>query len=354
MSVTASTDGSTHPMAPPETAVPMQASTRAAVPQHTSLPTPGSSKAPHAYEHHVPDTSPTDSHPASEASVPLSTEGHPDPEGHHSAEPPPLVHPPGGTLVDRCDKLLACTASLPDNLLQSIYLIDTGTQITLVCSMQHMTNTVELPNPLAWGGATDGAVQFASHKGDLTIQLGTEDGKAHPVTIPGAFYSATARLNAVSTSDLIAAEVSLQLDTDKPGEATVIFNGSCHTRREAKVKWIETLPFLPISNFQERTGNVSTLDTPSIFSCMLGRLPPADYMHLIFDHCPKEVLQRILARTVGLASKTLKFCHLSGKCHTCIETRGRTPDSNDSDLPELVLEVDDLWCMDLINFPNAP
>jgi len=293
-----------------------------------ATPTPGSPEAPHAYKHHVPGTSTEPSRPDAHS------------KGDSSEQPPPFSAPTNGTLIERYDKLLACTASLPDNLLRSIYLIDTGTQITLVCSMQDLTNVVELSSPLAWGGATEGAAQFASHKGDLTVHLRTADGGTHPTIIPGAYYSATARLNAVSTSDLLAAEVSLQLNTEHPSEALIVFNGSDNARHTAKVRWIESLPFLPTANLQPRTGLDAPPEVPSIFSCMLGKLPPADYMHLIFDHCPKEVLQRILARTVGLAPKTLKFCNMSGKCHTCMETRGRVPDSNDSDLPEIVVAID--------------
>jgi hypothetical protein len=217
----------------PETAVPRSSTGEPPVP-----PAPPSSD---------PDTAPNSEQPDQDNS-------NSNDKDYHSKEPLIFADPTEGSFIDQYDKLLACTASLPDNLLRSIYLIDTGTQITLVCSMQNLTNVVELANPLAWGGATSEATQFATHRGDLTFNLCTIDGSAHPATIPGAYYSANARLNAISTSDLLTAEVSLHLDTERPGDATVRFNGTCNTRREAKVKWIEALPFLPTSNFQERTG----------------------------------------------------------------------------------------------------
>ena len=88
--------------------------------------------------------------PASQAEPPP----HPEHAQPTEAEPtdvgdPADNHPgPLGGSSDEHDKLLASTASLPSELLRTAYLVDTGTQITLVCSKENLTDIQPLDRPL--------------------------------------------------------------------------------------------------------------------------------------------------------------------------------------------------------------
>ena len=76
--------------------------------------------------------------------------------------PPDYPPPPEGPLgqaSEGYDRLLASTASLPPELLRTAYLMDTGTQISLVCSKDDLTDMVPLAKPLAWASAAEGQAQ---------------------------------------------------------------------------------------------------------------------------------------------------------------------------------------------------
>ena len=138
-------------------------------------------------------------------------------ESRRPSPPPPPSHPPPpegplGQASDGYDQLMASTASLPPELLRTAYLVDTGTQISLVCSKENLTDMVPLAKPLAWASAAEGQAQQASHRGTLTIALVATDGSVHTAKIPEVYYAASARLNAMSPTDLNDAGVMLKLN----------------------------------------------------------------------------------------------------------------------------------------------
>lgn len=282
----------------------------------------------------------------------------------HVPEEPPISETEGGpttdtpedasdpkSMIPKYGKLLASTASISDKMLRGLYLIDTGTQISLVCNTTNLTELTELPHPVAWGGAPARAPQPATHKGRLTMSIVANDNRTYPISIPGVFYCATARLNALSTSDLKGAGISFKIDMDAPSESAVSFISDAGKRKLYGSKHCRSCP---LSTSCHNRSPCQTVASTWSNATTLGKLPPADYTHLIFDHAPQQVLQRLAQRTVGLVEKNMKFCNMSGKCHTCMETQMRIPDQNDTSLPEQVEACHDLWCIDLLDFPNAP
>jgi hypothetical protein len=126
-------------------------------------------------------------------------------------------HPgPLGSASEGYHKLLASTASLPSELLRTAYLVDTGTQITLVCSKENMTDVQPRGRPPAWASAAKGQSQQTTHRGTLTMQLVATDASVHTVKIPGVYYAESARLNAISPVDLHRAGVTLKLHPNEP------------------------------------------------------------------------------------------------------------------------------------------
>ena len=119
--------------------------------------------------------------------------------------------------------LLASTASLPSKLLRSAFLVDTGTQITLVCSKENLADMHTLDRPLTWASAAAGQSQQATHRGALTMQLVATDSSVHTVKIQGAYYAESARLNAVSPVDLYRAGVTLMLHSNEPENCVATF-----------------------------------------------------------------------------------------------------------------------------------
>ena len=154
----------------------------------------------------------------------------------------------------------------------------------------------------------------------------------------------------MSPTDLHSAGVTLQLNSDEPGNCVVTFLNDGASAR-GKVIWIEQLPLLPTRALVD-TQMRMTARTP--LACpILGSLPTHDYVHLVFDHAGAPALQRLWARSVGLGTKPRSF----GKktmCHVCMEARGWIPNADKSRLPETVMKNDDLWCMDLLNLPACP
>jgi len=153
------------------------------------------------------------------ARAPGAPEATPLPPPDH----PPPIDGPFGQESDGYTRLLASTASLPPSLLRTSYLVDTGTQISLVCSKDNLTDMVPLAKPLAWASAAEGQVQQASHRGTLTIPLMATDGSTHLAKIPGVYYAESARLNAMSPSDLADAGVTLKLSSSEPENCVVTF-----------------------------------------------------------------------------------------------------------------------------------
>jgi hypothetical protein len=246
---------------------------------------------------------------------------------------------------------MASTASLPADLLRTAYLIDTGTQISLVCTLTNLLNVTELSDPVAWSGASTGSPQTATHVGQLVVNLRGKNDKTHRIVIPGVYYSPSARLNAISTSDLLAANVSFTLNTESTDDSCVIF-GPADDRKSIKVRWIESLPFLPTKDLRPPSPEHNPISTRTITATMMN-MNPSDYAHLIFDHSPAPVLKRLAERTVGLLAQNQTFSRMTGPCHICMETRGRVSNHNEEGLPEVVHASDDLWCMDLLDLPRA-
>ena len=246
--------------------------------------------------------------------------------------------------------LLASTASLPSELLRSSYLVDTGTQVTLVCSAENLTEMHPLDRPLIWASAAEGQSQQPTHRGTLSIDLVATDSSVHTVRIQGVYYAESARLNAVSPVDLYRAGVTLKLHSDEPENCVVTFLNEGQYKT-GNVIWIEQLPFLPTAALV-KTQKRSSRRTP-LACTILGSLPTHDYVHLMFDHAREDVLRRLWERSTGLGSEPRTFGKKT-QCHTCMETRGRIQNSNKSRLPEVVTKNDDLWCMDLLNLPAVP
>ena len=152
---------------------------------------------------------------------------HDHPDCHHAA-------PPGGLDVGWPDypRLLASTASLPAELLRTTYLVDTGTQITLVCNTDLLTNLQPLDRPLAWASAAQGQSQQATHRGTLTPPLVAQDGSTHTFQLHGVCYAEHARLNAVAPTDLLRAGVTFKLHSNEPKECVVTFLAHGHYKRD--------------------------------------------------------------------------------------------------------------------------
>ena len=72
----------------------------------------------------------------------------------------------------------------------------------MICNTNNRTEMTELAKPVVWGGASEGSPQFETHKGLQSMDLMTSDNLSRTNPIPGVFYSSTARLNALSTTDL--------------------------------------------------------------------------------------------------------------------------------------------------------
>lgn len=193
----------------------------------------------------------------------------PPPDGPPPPPPPDSGLGPEYQFVSNYNRLLASTATLPESLLRNAYLIDTGTQITLVCSLDNLTDETLLGNPLAWASAAQGGQQVATHRGTLTVSLRTRHGLLHKVRIPGVYYAESARLNALSTLDLHNAGVSFHLDMDNQAacRVTYLVEG---IPESTNVVWIETLPFLPTSNLSRAAPLMGTeVNTLSYVNAML-------------------------------------------------------------------------------------
>jgi hypothetical protein len=99
------------------------------------------------------------------------------------------------------------------------------------------------------------------------------DGSVHIAKIPGVYYAASARLNAMSPTDLNDAGVTLKLNCNEPENCVVTFLNKGHPT-QGQIIWIENLPFLPtpaLSSTQRRTSTRTPIASP-----ILGSLPTND------------------------------------------------------------------------------
>ena len=174
-------------------------------------------------------------------------------------------------------------------------------------------DTVPLARPLAWASAAEGQSQQASHRGTLTIRVVATDGSVHTAMIPGVYYAASARLNAMSPTDLNDAGVSLKLNCGETKNCVVTFLNKGHPK-QGQIIWIENLPFLPspaLSSTQRRMSTGTPLASP-----ILGSLPTHEYVHLVFDHASSPALQCLWTRSVGLGERDLRSS-ARRRCATC-------------------------------------
>ena len=178
------------------------------------------------------------------------------------------------TLWPRYTKPLASTASLPETLLRTTYLIDTGTQISLVCSTVNLTDLQPLDRPLSWASAAQGRCHQATHRATLNLPLEAKDGETHYFAIKGVYYAEHARLNAVSPTDLYNAGVTFKYQSDEPSDIVVSFKPD-GVLKEGQVIWIEKLPFLPTPALARVYGR-NTANTP-LAAAVLGSLRKVRY-----------------------------------------------------------------------------
>ena len=223
-------------------------------------------------------------------------------------------------------KLLASSASLPAELLRTTYLIDTGTQISLVCTKDNLTNLEPLDRPFAWARAAQGQSHQATHRATLSLPLVATDGSTHIFYIHGVYYAEHARLNAVSPADLYRSGVTFKLQSDVPEDCMVQFRID-GIPKAGQVIWTEQLPILPTPELVRSYSN-NTASTP-LAAAVLGSLPPHDYVHLVFDHASSDSLRRLWERSVGLVEQPQSFRRAT-MCHTCMETRNRKPNATGS------------------------